>query len=104
MALAVALVCLALIPPFGAKSAVDPEQTRLTAATTGTSLPTIPIKRIRPGDWALAHNPELTDELRWAAGDGLRPEVNPDRWRLISMRLQKDDGGYVDIELLRPLE
>ncbi len=99
-----ALVCLALLPPFGGKSAVDPEQTTLTAATSRPSLPTIPIERIRPGDWALAHNPELTDELRRAAGNGLRPEGNPDGWRLISMRVQKDDGGYVDIELLRPLE
>ncbi|TVS08464.1 MAG: hypothetical protein EA424_28545 [Planctomycetaceae bacterium] len=104
LSLAVALVCLALLPPFGYKSAVDLEQTTLTATTAGPSLPTIPIERIRPGDWALAHNPELSDEERWAEGDGRRPEGNPDGWRLISMQLQKDDGGYVDIELLRPLE
>ena len=104
LSLIVALVCLALLPSFGGKSAVDPEPTKWTATTSRPSLPTIPIERIRPGDWALAHNPELSDEERWGPGDGLRPEGNPDGWRLISMRLQKDDGGYVDIELLRPLE
>ncbi len=105
LSLAVALVCLALVPPFNGKSVEDPEQTRLTSTTNGPSLPTIPIERIHPGDWALAHNPELTDEERWAAEhDEFGPVEAPDDWRLVSLRMEKPDGSDLQIELLRPLD
>ncbi len=105
LSLAVALVCLALLPPFGGKSAVDPEPIKFTSATAGPSLPTIPIERIRPGEWALAHNPELTDEERWAAEqDEFGPVEAPDDWRLVSLRMEKPDGGDLQIELLRPVD
>ncbi len=105
LSLAVALVCLALIPPNGGKSAVDPDENWHTAAFSRPTLPTIPIERIRPGDWALAHNPELTDEQRWAAEhDEFGPVEAHDDWRLVSLRMDKPDGSDLQIELLRPVD
>lgn len=59
---------------------------------------------VRVGDWVSARNPEVEDEECMRADDAIRPEDDPWRWRRISLRLAKARGGYVDIELLRPLD
>ena len=69
-----------------------------------TSLPvsspeliTRPIEDIRPGMRVLASNPELRETLPDS-------DVTPEEWRLVSLTLTKENGGTLNVQLLRPLE
>jgi hypothetical protein len=47
----------------------------------------------------------LTDEERWAGEhDGFGPVEAPDDWRLVWLRMEKPNGGDLQIELLRPVD
>jgi len=77
----------------------DFEPTAVASATlpTETRLATKPIEQIRVGERVLGENPLLSDS------DRNIPDPDPATWRLIKLRMQKHDGGTLDIELLRPL-
>jgi hypothetical protein len=69
-----------------------------------TSLPvsspkliTRPIEEIRPGMRVLATNPELKETLPDS-------NVTPDDWRLVSLTMTKENGGRLDVQLLRPID
>jgi len=55
------------------------------------------IEDVRLGDWVLAKNPELAAEDRPPELDHPRPE----NLRALSLRLQKEDDSWLDLQLLR---
>ena len=58
---------------------------------------TKPIEQVRIGERVMGANPLFSDEERNV------PEPHPATWRHLKLRMTKDDGGRLDIELLRPL-
>ncbi len=111
------MVCLLLASPWGSGWRGDAPTPALAAtpaayapSSPSSALPTIPIEQIRLGDWALAHNPELSDADRASLSLGERagvraaPEEAPDDWRRVSLRMEKSDGSDLLIELLRPVD
>ena len=58
---------------------------------------TRPIEDITPGMRVLASNPELRETLADS-------EVTPADWRLVSLIMTKEDGGTLQVQLLRPIE
>ena len=71
----------------------------ITAPQPERQLLTKPIQEIRVGERVVAHNPELSDAERQNA-----IEPDPETWRHLSLRLQKPDNSFVEIEMLRPME
>jgi hypothetical protein len=80
-------------------SSVPPSPPPVTLAAGGSTpeYVTTSIEDLRVGDWVLAQNPEVSDAEREAA-----EPIEPDLWRKLTLRMQKPDGGRLDIELLRP--
>jgi len=58
---------------------------------------TRPIEDITPGMRVLASNPELRETLPDS-------DVTPEDWRLVSLTMTKENGGTLNVQLLRPLE
>jgi|GEM_PF-1033355 len=58
---------------------------------------TRPIEDITPNMRVLASNPELQETLPDS-------EVTPADWRLVSLTMTKEDGGTLQVQLLRPIE
>ncbi|QDT79264.1 hypothetical protein Mal35_27190 [Gimesia maris] len=57
---------------------------------------TTPIQDIRPGMRIVGHNPKR-EEVESTI------DPTPGSWRLLSVRMEKSDGGYFEAQLLRPL-
>ena len=57
----------------------------------------VQIKDLHPGRRVLAGNPELGETLADS-------DIDPAKWRLITLAMTKPDGGRLDIELLRSME
>ena len=77
------------------KSAGEPILTSVPVSSP--KLVTRPIEDIRPGMRVLACNPELTETLPDS-------NVTPEDWRLVSLTMTKENGGKLQVQLLRPLE
>ena len=75
-------------------SAVDPAS---LPADESPGYVTQKIRDIEVGTWVLADNPELED-----AEDEYGP-IDPAEWRKIALRMEKPDGGTLDIDFLGPL-
>ena len=113
----VAVACLWMAKPKDVSTATirtttsplgSEEQNSTSVKSAGqqvlTSLPesspklvTRPIEDIRPGMRVLASNPELKESLPDST-------VTPDDWRLVSLKMTKEDGGELHVKLLRPLD
>ena len=68
-------------------------------AATAPKYHTSNIEDLRVGDWVLSGNPEVTDHERETF-----EEVDPGSWRKLDLRMEKRDGGRLDLVLLRPVE
>ena len=75
-------------------SAVDPAS---LPADESPRYVTQKIRDLQVGTWVLADNPELED-----LEDEYGP-IDPAQWRKIALRMEKPDGGTLDIDFLGPL-
>ncbi|EDL57443.1 hypothetical protein PM8797T_02059, partial [Gimesia maris DSM 8797] len=81
----------------GADASMLPSaQASLSPAATSKRAVTIPIQQMRPGMRVVGRNP-----LRIQTEAAINP--TPEGWRLVSVRMLKEDGTYFEAELLRPL-
>jgi len=98
LAACLALGAALLFRGLGARSA-DPHQSALAsaAASVEAGLVTKPIEQIRVGERVVGENPLLSDSDRNV------PDPDPATWRVIRLRMQKQHGGTLEMELLRPL-
>ncbi|MEQ8791449.1 MAG: Ig-like domain-containing protein [Pirellulaceae bacterium] len=79
--------------PAAAWNSVSP-----TAAESAPRLITSNIQDVQVGEWVLAHNPELAEAERSAA------PIEAPLWRKLTLEMIKDNGGRLDLELLRPID
>ena len=70
-----------------------------TAPADKSRFVTADIEDLRVGDWVLSGNPEVTDHERETF-----EEVDPGSWRKLDLRMEKRDGGHLELVLLRPVE
>ncbi|QDT78602.1 hypothetical protein Mal35_20510 [Gimesia maris] len=77
-------------------SVLTSAQATLSPAATFKRAVTTPIQQMRPGMRIVGWNP-----LRIQTEPTIDP--TPEGWRLISVRMLKEDGTYFEAELLRPL-
>lgn len=102
----VASLSLTLWLAFGRPSAqLQPAQASFSSTTLqAPSLSETPVSRIKPisevqlGERAIGKNP-----LREQVDESL-PEPDPQTWRKLTLRLPKDNGKWLTVELLRPLD
>ncbi|EDL62241.1 polymorphic toxin-type HINT domain-containing protein [Gimesia maris] len=81
----------------GADASVLPSaQATLSPGATSKRVVTTPIQQMRPGMRVVGRNP-----LRLETESTIDP--TPEGWRLVSVRMRKEDGTYFEAELLRPL-
>ena len=77
-------------------SAVQSAQASANSLNTKKCGITTPIQDIRPGMRIVGHNPKR-EEVESTI------DPTPGYWRLLSVRMEKSDGGYFEAQLLRPL-
>ncbi|QDU14181.1 hypothetical protein CA11_19850 [Gimesia maris] len=77
-------------------SVLSSAQAALSPAVTPPWVVTTPIQQMRPGMRVVGRNP-----LRLETESTIDP--TPEGWRLLSVRMRKEDGTYFEAELLRPL-
>ncbi|WP_339733988.1 HNH endonuclease [uncultured Gimesia sp.] len=81
----------------GADASMLPSaQAALSPGVTPPRVVTTPIQEMRPGMRVVGRNP-----LRLETESTIDP--TPEGWRLISVRMLKQDGSYFEAQLLRPL-
>ena len=102
--LAIAAITLfgALLLSLGFSSGDSP-QTESRSSSSMVASPqakyeTRAIRDIRTGHRVMADNPELAGQVV----DGV--DIDPETWRNVVLQMTKEDGGLLDIVLLRPLE
>ena len=92
------LLCIGLFNRPQATQAV--EMTPISEVSQSQSeIGLIPIEDIRVGMRVPARNPEITDEER-----SKFVEPNEETWRFLRLELEKQNGGILKIEMIRPLE
>ena len=93
-------VCLAAWLAFGRPSAQpQPAQASVQATSKSTPISRIkPISEVQLGERAIGKNP-----LREQVDESL-PEPDPQTWRKLTLRLPKENGRWLTVELLRPLD
>ena len=84
--------------PVASQASRQVRQVMPSAATT-PKYHTSNIEDLRVGDWVLSGNPEVTDHERETF-----EEIDPGSWRKLELRMEKRDGGRLDLVLLRPVE
>jgi hypothetical protein len=92
------LCCLGAAIIIGSQATVPPQfgtPATLPSASSAKYV-TQTIRDLPTGTWVLADNPETDIESDFG-------EVVPNEWRRLLLRMTKDDGGTLDIDLLRPL-
>jgi hypothetical protein len=84
--------------PSGVPAVLDARVWR-EAVQASAKYKTQEIRDVQVGTWVLADNPQTAD------GEEVSDfgEIVPGDWRHLALRMQKADGGTLDIDLLRPL-
>jgi RHS repeat-associated protein len=90
------LACLTLAAYFGVAGLADQGRSRPSHVDVSARLLTKPIEEIRVGDRVLGLNPELDQSVRST------PDPDPATWRTVRLRMPKQSGELLPIELLRP--
>jgi len=80
-----------------AAALATPDAIHVSLPAASPKLITRPIEDITPGMRVLASNPELRETLPDS-------DVTPEDWRLVSLTMTKENGGTLNVQLLRPLE
>jgi hypothetical protein len=92
-------VCLGLAAYWGLQSLNATAGPSKTTTAVKKKLHATPIEKIAVGHRVLGQNPEVSDDER-AAFD----EPNATDWKTLRLRMTKQNGGRLDITLLRPAD
>ena len=75
--------------------------TAIATKSDSNKLTTVNIEDIRCGMRVPAFNPEISVAERESDADSIG--IDPETWRLVHLRLEKEDGTHLDIESLQPV-
>jgi hypothetical protein len=92
-------VCLGLAAYWGLQSLNATAGPSKTTTAVKKKLHATPIEKIAVGHRVLGQNPEVSDDERTAFD-----EPNATDWKTLRLRMTKQNGGRLDITLLRPVD